>query len=43
MTKINTEEIIKDLIETFLSAGEVSINLRKDGNGHNGNSCNNSK
>ena len=31
MTKINTKEIIKDLIETFLKAGEVSINLRKDG------------
>ena len=31
MTKINTKEIIEDLIETFLKAGEVSINLRKDG------------
>ena len=31
MTKINTKEIIKDLLETFLSAGKVSINLRKDG------------
>ena len=31
MTEINTKEIIKDLIETFLSAGEISINLRKNG------------
>ena len=31
MTKIDIETIVRDLIDTFLSAGEVSINLRKDG------------
>ena len=31
MTEINVEKIIKDLIDTFLKAGEVSINLRNDG------------
>ena len=31
MTKIDIEKIVRDLIDTFLSAGEVSINLRKDG------------
>ena len=31
MTKINIEKTVRDLIETFLSAGEVSINLRNKG------------
>ena len=31
MTEINIEQIVRGLIDTFLSAGEVSINLRKDG------------
>ena len=31
MAKNNIEKIVRDLIDTFLSAGEVSINLRKDG------------
>jgi len=31
MTKIDIEKIVRDLTDTFLSAGEVSINLRKDG------------
>ena len=31
MTKINTEKIVRDLIDTFLKAGEVSIKLRKNG------------
>jgi 3'(2'), 5'-bisphosphate nucleotidase len=31
MTKIDIEKIVRDLIDTFLSAGDVSINLRKDG------------
>jgi 3'(2'), 5'-bisphosphate nucleotidase len=31
MTKIDIEKIVRDLIDTFLSAGEVSINLRKVG------------
>ena len=31
MTEIDIEKIIRSLIDTFLSAGEISINLRKDG------------
>ncbi len=31
MTEINIKELVENLIETFLSAGEVSINLRKNG------------
>ena len=31
MTKIDIEKIVRNLIDTFLSAGEVSINLRKNG------------
>ena len=31
MKKINTKEIVENLIEIFLSAGETSINLREDG------------
>ena len=31
MTKINIEKTVRDLIETFLSAGEVSIRLRNKG------------
>ena len=31
MTKIDIEKIVRNLIDTFLSAGKVSINLRKDG------------
>ena len=31
MTEIKIEQIVRALIDTFLSAGEVSINLRKDG------------
>ena len=31
MTEINIEKLIRSLINTFLHAGEVSINLRKDG------------
>ena len=31
MTEINIEKLVKDLIDSFLSAGEVSINLRKKG------------
>ncbi len=31
MTKINIEKIVRSLIETFLSAGETSIILRKNG------------
>jgi len=31
MTEINTKKLVKDLIDTFLIAGKVSINLRKDG------------
>ena len=31
MTKINIEKLVRDLIDTFLSAGKISINLRKDG------------
>ena len=31
MTEINVEKIVRNLIETFLKAGEVSINLRNDG------------
>ena len=31
MTKIDIEKIVRDLTDTFLSAGEVSINLREDG------------
>ena len=31
MTEIDIEKIIRGLIDTFLSAGEISINLRKDG------------
>ena len=31
MSKLNIKEIIESLIDTFLYAGEISINLRKDG------------
>ena len=31
MRKINIKEITENLIDTFLSAGEISINLRKEG------------
>ena len=31
MTKINIEKTVRDLIETFLRAGEVSISLRNKG------------
>ena len=31
MKEINIKESIENLIETFLSAGEISINLRKNG------------
>ena len=31
MTKINIEKTVRDLIETFLSAGEVSLSLRNKG------------
>ena len=31
MTKINIEELVKNLIETFISAGEISIHLRNNG------------
>jgi 3'(2'), 5'-bisphosphate nucleotidase len=31
MRKINIKKIVENLINTFLSAGEISINLRKDG------------
>ena len=31
MTEINIEKIVRDLIDTFISAGEISINLRDNG------------
>ena len=31
MTEIDIEKLIRSLIDTFLNAGEVSINLRRDG------------
>ena len=31
MTEINTEQLVKNLISTFLDAGEISINLRNKG------------
>ena len=31
MTENKIKELIKNLIDTFLSAGEISIKLRKDG------------
>ena len=31
MTEINIEKLVRNLINTFLSAGEISINLRKSG------------
>ena len=31
MTEINIEKVVRSLIDTFLNAGEISINLRKDG------------
>tara|TARA_B100001057_G_scaffold445740_1_gene483682 strand:+ start:467 stop:1240 length:774 start_codon:yes stop_codon:yes gene_type:complete len=31
MTEINIEKIVRELIDTFLNAGEVSINLRNNG------------
>ena len=31
MTEFDIKKLVKDLIKTFLSAGETSINLRKDG------------
>ena len=31
MTEINIKEIVKNLVDTFFSAGEICINLRKDG------------
>ena len=30
MMEINIEKIVRDLIDTFLKAGEISIKLRKD-------------
>ena len=31
MTEVNIKELVKNLVDTFLSAGEICINLRKDG------------
>jgi len=31
MTEINIEKLTRDLIDTFLNAGKISINLRKAG------------
>ena len=31
MTEINIEKLVRDLIDTFLKAGEISINLREKG------------
>ena len=31
MTEINIEKLVRELIDTFLSAGKISINLRRDG------------
>ena len=31
MTEINIKKVVKDLIETFISAGQISIDLRKKG------------
>ena len=31
MTEINIEKIVRDLIDTFIGAGEISINLRNNG------------
>jgi 3'(2'), 5'-bisphosphate nucleotidase len=31
MTEANIKKLVKNLIDTFLTAGEISINLRKDG------------
>ena len=31
MTEIDIKKLVKNLIDTFLSAGEISINLRKEG------------
>ena len=31
MNKINIKETVENLIQTFLNAGEISINLRKKG------------
>jgi 3'(2'), 5'-bisphosphate nucleotidase len=31
MTEIDIEKLVRNLIDTFLSAGEISINLRKNG------------
>ena len=31
MTEIDIKDLVKNLIETFLNAGEISINLRKNG------------
>ena len=31
MTKINLKEIVEDLIDTFLNAGKISLELREKG------------
>ena len=31
MTEINVKNLVMDLVDTFLNAGKISINLRKDG------------
>ena len=31
MSEINIEKLVRDLINTFLNAGKISLNLRKDG------------
>ena len=31
MTKINIKEIVESLIDTFLSAGKISLELREKG------------
>ena len=31
MTEINIEKLVRDLIDTFINAGEISLKLRKDG------------
>ena len=31
MSKINIQEIVENLIETFLSAGKISLQLRLNG------------
>ena len=31
MTKVNLKEVVENLIDTFLNAGEVALDLRKKG------------